>query len=184
MIDDVIGPFILKREVQPTVLWEELYAATRDFGQRGTYIDAISAVNTAMWDIMGKHLGVPLCDLIGGAHRRTVATYGTGCYYRGGDVLDVEASINTAAEEAKRILSQGFKVLKTKIGLLSIEDDARRIKAIREAVGPNVQIGVDANHAYSVPVAARMARLLEPLNVAFFEEPVVPEDLDGHARLR
>jgi D-galactarolactone cycloisomerase len=67
---------------------------------------------------------------------------------------------------------------------LSIEDDARRIKAIREAVGPNVQIGVDANHAYSVPIAARMARLLEPLNIAFFEEPVVPEDLDGHAKLR
>ena len=67
---------------------------------------------------------------------------------------------------------------------MSIEDDFRRIKAIRDAVGPAVQIAVDANHAYSVPSAARMARLLEPLNVAFFEEPVVPEDLEGHARLR
>ena len=67
---------------------------------------------------------------------------------------------------------------------MSIEDDFKRIKAIREAIGPDVRIGVDANHAYSVPIAARMSRLLEPLDIAFFEEPVVPEDLDGHARLR
>jgi D-galactarolactone cycloisomerase len=105
VIDDILAPFVLQREVKPNVLWEEMYSATRDFGQRGTYIDAISALNIAMWDVLGKHLGVPLCDLIGGSHRETVATYGTGCYYRGGDVLDVEASVKTAAEEAVKILA-------------------------------------------------------------------------------
>jgi len=67
---------------------------------------------------------------------------------------------------------------------MSIEDDFKRIQAIRKAVGPDVKLMVDANHAYSVPVAARMSRLLEPLDIVFFEEPVVPEDLAGHARLR
>ena len=87
-------------------------------------------------------------------------------------------------EEAKGYVALGFKMIKTKVGLLSIEEDVARIKAIREGVGPDIKIMVDANHAYNVATAMRMAKLMEPLDITFFEEPVPPEDLKGYAKLR
>ena len=73
---------------------------------------------------------------------------------------------------------------KTKVGLLPIEEDAARIRAIRAGVGPDIKIMVDANHAYNVATACRMAKLLEPLDIVFFEEPVPPEDLKGYVEKR
>ena len=184
IVDDVLGPMLLGRVVQPTRLWEEMYAATRDFGQRGTYIDAISGIDVALWDLLGKFLGVPISELIGGRHRDSVAVYATGCYHRGSDVLDTEQSTPALVAEAKAYVEAGFTMLKTKVGLLSVEVDAARIRAIRNAVGPKVKIMVDANHAYNVATAIRMAKLLEPLDITCFEEPVPPEDLRGYAKLR
>eukprot|EP00947_MAST-08B_sp_MAST-8B-sp1_P004306 g4306.t1 len=184
IIDDVLGPMLVGRKVQPTRLWEEMYSATRDFGQRGAYIDAISALDVALWDCLGQSLGLPVSELIGGRHRDSVPVYATGCYYRGADVLDSAASTPALAAEAKGYVDSGFKIVKTKVGLLSIEEDARRIGEIRKAVGPEVKIMVDANHAYNVATATRMAKLLEPLDILFFEEPVPPEDLKGYAKLR
>ena len=184
VIDDVLGPMLLGRAVRPTRCWEEMYAATRDFGQRGSYIDAISALDIALWDCLGKILNVPVSELLGGRHRDSVPTYATGCYYRGDDVLCSKESTPALVEEAKGYVAMGFTMIKTKVGLLPIEEDAARIRAIRAGVGPDIKIMVDANHAYNVATACRMAKLLEPLDIVFFEEPTPPEDLKGYAKLR
>ena len=73
---------IIGKEVQPTVISEELYSFSRDFGQRGTYVEAISGIDVALWDLLGKRLGVPVCKLLGGNFRDRVKVYATGCYYR------------------------------------------------------------------------------------------------------
>ena len=79
---DVLAKRIIGKEVQPTVISEELYSFSRDFGQRGTYVEAISGIDVALWDLLGKRLGVPVCKLLGGNFRDRVKVYATGCYYR------------------------------------------------------------------------------------------------------
>lgn len=162
----------------------ELYAATRDYGQKGPYIEALSAIDIALWDIAGQALGVPVSRLLGGAFRDTVPSYATGCYYRGGNHLDHRSTLAGLAEEAKSYREAGFRMLKMKVGLLRVEDDWERVAAVREAIGPECTLLVDANHAYNAMTAVHMARGLERHNVRWFEEPVPPEDREGYRRVR
>jgi D-galactarolactone cycloisomerase len=183
-IRDVLAPKLIGRPAgEPVRIFEDLYAFSRDFGQKGTYIEALSAIDIALWDLWGKSLGVPVHALLGGAFRQRVAAYGTGCYYP--DFFEDEPRmISALAEEVQSYKSAGIAAIKTKVGLLSIEEDAERLTLVREAVGPSVRIMVDANHAYSAAAAIRMGRVLEKLGILWFEEPVVPEDRAGYRRVR
>ena len=184
-IHDVLAPRVLGTSPQaPAVTWERLYTATRDFGQKGTYVEAISALDIALWDLFGQTLGVPVHTLLGGAYRDRVTAYATGFYYRGDQPFDSPETLDALETEAKGYVDAGFRVLKTKIGLLSIEADAERLARIRAAVGPDVPLLTDANHAYNGATALRMGRVLETLNIGWFEEPVVPEDRVGYRELR
>ena len=184
-INAVLAPQLLGQDpCQPTRLWEEMYAATRDFGQKGTYIEAISALDIALWDIMGQALGVPIHTLLGGAFRDSVHAYATGCYYRPEDMVDHRPSLSMLADEARSYVDDGFSMLKIKVGLLSVEADAERVAAIRAAVGFETALLVDCNHAYNAYTAIRMGRHLEANNVLWFEEPVTPEDHDGYRQVR
>lgn len=184
-INAVLAPLILGRDPgQPRRIWEELYAATRDFGQKGTYIEAISAIDIALWDILGQALEEPVHRLLGGAFRDSIHAYATGCYYRGGEYLNNAASIPQLVKEARSYVSAGFDMLKIKVGLLSVEADLERAAAIREAIGPDIKLMVDANHAYNAFTALHMGRGLEELDVTWFEEPVPPEDHEGYRRVR
>ncbi|WP_168566008.1 mandelate racemase/muconate lactonizing enzyme family protein [Crateriforma spongiae] len=184
-IDHVLAPEIIGRSPRESGrIWEELYAATRDFGQKGSYIEAISAIDIALWDLKGQSFGVPVHELLGGAFRQSVPAYATGCYYRGEDVKEIERGLPQLAEEAHSYVQAGFDLLKIKIGLVSIEDDRRRLEAVRSAVGPTTGILVDCNHAYNATTAIRMGRVLEEFGCLLFEEPVPPEDRDGYRRVR
>lgn len=184
-IDRVIAPVLLGEDpMRPTVLWERLYAMTRDFGQKGTYVEALSAIDIALWDITGKALGVPAYTLLGGAFRSEVTAYATGCYYRGTDEFDSPETLQTLADEARSYVEDGFTILKLKVGLLPIAADLERLSRIRKAVGDNIILLVDANHAYNAASALRIGREMEALGIQLFEEPVVPEDLDGYRRVR
>nr|WP_280860988.1 mandelate racemase/muconate lactonizing enzyme family protein [Pararhodobacter sp. SW119] len=88
-----------------------------------------------------------------------------------------------AVEEAREFVDQGFRAIKMKIGLGSIQRDYDRVKAVRDAVGPDIRLMVDANHAFSVPVAIRLGRKLEELDIDWFEEPISPEDIDGYVEV-
>lgn len=183
-IDHVLAPLLIGRRAdQPVRLWEELYATTRDFGRKGTYIEALSALDIALWDLWGQSLERPVHALLGGAHRDRVTAYATGCYYDRA-YADQGAALAHVREQAAAYRDSGFGILKMKIGLLPIARDAERVAAVREVVGEEVQLLVDANHAYPPAAAIRMGRVLEEHGLLWFEEPVVPEDLDGYRRVR
>ena len=185
VIDTILAPILKGRDpMDKGILWDEMYQSTRDFGQKGTYIEAISAVDIALWDICGKALGVPVYKLLGGKKRNFVPCYATGCYYRGEDVLDFKTALPKLQKEAESYVEAGFEMLKIKVGLLSVEDDAKRVSAIREAVGESVKLFCDCNHSYNAYTAIRMAKYLEENQVLFMEEPVVPEDFEGYCRVR
>jgi D-galactarolactone cycloisomerase len=181
----VLGPKLLgKYPLTPVKLWEEQYAATRDFGQKGAYIEALSAIDIALWDIYGKYVDQPIYSLLGGSFRDSIYAYATGCYYRGDDVLDHKTAIPKLAKEAKSYVDEGFTILKVKIGLLSIQADTERIGAIRDTVGEDTALLVDCNHAYNAHTAIRVGKAIEKHNVIWFEEPVVPEDRRGYKIVR
>ncbi len=181
----VLKPLLLgKNPLDKDVIWHQMYNHTKDFGQKGTYIEAISAIDIALWDLCGKILGISVSQLMGGRQREAVEMYATGCYYRGDQYLDLEKTLEALKDEALGYMELGFKMLKIKVGLLSVEEDARRVEAVRHTVGQNVKLFVDCNHAYNTNTAIRMGRVLEEHNVMFMEEPVPPEDVEGYRFVR
>lgn len=162
------------------VIWEDLYALTRDGGQKGAAIDAISGIDIAIWDILGKAVGKPIHKLLGGAARSRMLAYATGLYYYDED----PSRIAERVAEAAGYVEQGFRAMKLKVGGLSLEEDLAHVRAIREAIGPNVALMADANHGYNAFTAVRMARRLGDLDVLWLEEPVLPEDLDGYREVK
>ena len=160
------------------VLWEAMYTRTKDFGLKGAVIGAISAVDIALHDIVGKAVGVPIYQLLGGSFRESMQTYATGFFRRPDGVYP-----DDLVEEAERHLAAGFGAMKVKIGF-GVRQDARDVAAVRQAIGPEVLLMVDANHAYETGLARRLLRELEQLDVFWFEEPVSPENIDGYIELR
>lgn len=178
-IDTQLAPQAIGRDpFDVEVLWEHLYNRIKDYGQSGMAIAAISGIDIALWDIIGKACGKPVHKLIGGAFRTEVQAYATGMYF-----TDMNRLTEEAVEEAVDYVEQGFRAVKMKIGLGSIQQDFERVKAVREAIGPNIKLMVDANHAFSVPVAIRLGRKLEELDIEWFEEPISPEDIDGYVKV-
>lgn len=160
------------------VLWEELYNKIKDYGLTGMTISAISGIDIALWDIIGKSCKQPIHKLIGGAFRTDLIPYATGLYFKNMDRLNEEA-----VEEARRYVADGFSAVKMKIGLGSIKKDIDRVACVREAIGPDTLLMVDANHCYNVPQAISIGRELQKLDVYWFEEPISPEDLDGYVEI-
>lgn len=160
------------------VVWEDLYNRIKDYGATGFAITALSGIDIALWDVMGRATGKPIHKLIGGAHRTSVQAYATGLYF-----IDMDRLVEEAVEEALAYKEQGFRAIKMKIGLGDPKLDFQRVKAVREAIGPEVQLAVDANHCFTVPQAIRLGRMLEPLDLMWFEEPISPEDHEGYAEV-
>jgi D-galactarolactone cycloisomerase len=160
------------------VIWEMLYNKIKDYGLSGMTISALSGVDIALWDIIGKACNQPVHRMIGGAFRNKVQAYATGFYFKTFDRLNEEA-----VEEALKYKEQGFKAIKMKIGLGNHRKDIARVEAVRKAVGDDIEIMVDANHSFTVPQAINIGRELERLGVAWFEEPISPEDLEGYVEV-
>jgi D-galactarolactone cycloisomerase len=185
VMEHIFAPRIIGRAVhQVGPIWEELYGYTQDFARRGPYIEAMSALDVALWDLKGQDLGVPVHTLLGGAFRDSVQPYATGCYYRGADVTDEKAVLEAIRKEAASYVEDGFRMLKIKIGLWPVDADAKRIRAVREAAGPGTGLLADANHAYRASDAIRAGKVLEEEGYLMFEEPVPPDDLAGYRRVR
>lgn len=183
-IDQVLAPILIGGSAcTPIATSERLYAFSRDFGQRGTYIEALSAIDIALWDIWGKVVGQPVHALMGGAFRDRVTAYATGCYYPD-QPWQMDRILGDLETEAASYVESGFDILKIKIGLLSVEDDLKRVAAVRRSAGDRIKLLVDANHAYTPVNAIRIGKALGDFGVHFLEEPVVPEDRAGYRRVR
>jgi D-galactarolactone cycloisomerase len=146
---------------------------------RGSPVKALSGIDMALWDIVGKALGQPVYRLWGGAVRNQVPVYATGLYY-----YDVKDQCAARATEAAMYVQQGFKAMKMKIGGLPIKEDLKNIKAVRKAIGPDILLMVDANQAYNAYSAIMIGRELAGLNVLWFEEPVPYDDVQSYLEVK
>ena len=181
IVERVIQPMILGDDpFDRDAIWHKVYNLLRDHGQKGMPMQALSGVDIALWDIAGKATGLPLCKLIGGAHRTHVKAYGYGMMLKRESVEDNAARF---ADEAAAIKDMGFVATKMKVGL-GPKDDLKLCAAVRQGIGDEFDFMVDANHAYNTPDAFFVGRGLEDLGAYWFEEPVAPEDLDGYRELR
>jgi len=178
IVEQVIGPLI--RGMDPLdreVIWHKVYNLLRDHGQKGMPLQSLSGVDIALWDIAGKSQGQPVYKLLGGAFRDRIPAYGYGMMLRHVPELAIRF-----AEESRRIAAGGFKAIKMKIGL-GPRQDGKLVEAVRKALGPEIQLMVDANHCYTAREAIPLGRELERLDVFWFEEPVAPEDYQGYRDL-
>ncbi|NQV58281.1 MAG: mandelate racemase/muconate lactonizing enzyme family protein [Alphaproteobacteria bacterium] len=156
-------------------LWEEMWRDVNFFGHKGITLFGIAAIDMALWDLVGKAHGLSLCRLLGQSRDRVRA------YHSGG--LWVSLSIDELQAEAKDFLAQGYRAMKMRLGKASVAEDIERVAAVREAIGPDIDLMADANQGFTVNHAIRMGRALEPYNLVWFEEPVQAYDLAGSARV-
>nr|WP_170538280.1 mandelate racemase/muconate lactonizing enzyme family protein [Ruegeria arenilitoris] len=181
IVEQVIQPMVLGLDpLDKDVIWHKVYNLLRDHGQGGMPIQALSGVDIALWDIVGKVAGLPLHKLIGGAHRTSVPCYGYGMMLRDEPIADLAARFE---DEAATIRDMGFVATKMKTGF-GPKPDVQLCEAVRRGVGEDFPFMVDANHAYTTSDAFHVGRALEELDAYWFEEPVAPEDLDGYRELR
>ncbi|WP_170419373.1 mandelate racemase/muconate lactonizing enzyme family protein [Ruegeria arenilitoris] len=181
IVEQVIQPMVLGLDpLDKDVIWHKVYNLLRDHGQGGMPIQALSGVDIALWDIVGKVAGLPLHKLIGGAHRTSVPCYGYGMMLRDEPIADLAARFE---DEAATIKDMGFVATKMKTGF-GPKPDVQLCEAVRRGVGDDFPFMVDANHAYTTSDAFYVGRALEELDAYWFEEPVAPEDLDGYRELR
>src|SRR6266542_2317950 len=181
-IRDVLAPLALGEDPFDLARIGQRVRATLDrSGWTGDFgVQAWSGLEVALWDIMGKVVGRPVCQLLGGRIREQVMAYATGLYYQPG-APDPSAA---RCEEAQGYVEAGFHAMKMKVGGLAPEDDLQEVAGIRDAIGEEILLMADANGAYDSRTAALMGLGLEEQGVAWFEEPVQRGDLQGYADVR
>lgn len=157
-------------------LWHQMFTGWRKPVAKGDAISAIGAVDNALWDLRGKILGQPVYRLLGGFRDR-VPAYAAGGYY------EEDKGTSGLAEEMARFVGAGYRAVKMKVGGAPLREDVARVKAAREAVGPDVRLMVDANNAWNAAEAIAFGRAIEPYDVTWFEEPCWPDDLRGAAEV-
>lgn len=169
-------------------IWEHVYNGTRDhyalsrgrkfpiLGRRGLTISAMSGVDTALWDLKGKALGVPVVELLGGACRDTMEAYASGGW----------AGAEKIGEQLNGYIEKGFKGVKMRVGIMdeTVGESVKRVRAAREAIGDHIKLMADAHGTFSVPEAKQFCRGVEDCNLYWFEEPISPDNRHGTAEVR
>jgi len=175
IIEDHLAPFLVGQDpARIEQLWDTMYSLTRWYGRKGAAISAIGAVDTALWDLRGKLEGAPLFELLG-AKRSDVTAYASGLLWQDDFAL--------LEREARAHLDSGFHLMKMRLGRDAAYDrDA--VTAVTQVLGTRAQLAVDGTHRYTEEAAAGFAQFLASHDVAWFEEPFPPEDVEAYARLR
>ncbi|MGH7121177.1 MAG: mandelate racemase/muconate lactonizing enzyme family protein [Acetobacteraceae bacterium] len=160
-----------------TVAWELMFSVMMNRGHlKGFFLEALSGIDIALWDLKGKALNRPVYQLLGGAQRERIPAYASSLRMRG---------IETTVAEAKEFVVLGYRAMKLKVGAdrNHHEKDLEVARAVRDAVGPDVELSADANCGFERPAAMALARGLEDLGYVWFEEPLAPDDWDGYAAM-
>lgn len=175
LLERTLGPAIIGRDAYDIeAIWRDLLFLTHATTVGALTAIAMAAIDTALWDLKCRKLGLPLHKLAGGAQRE-IALYTTE-----GGWLHIEQA--ALVEDALQAKEAGFGGCKLKVGR-PIHEDVARIAAVRDAVGPGFEIFTDANQAFAVDEAIRRARAYEPLDIGWLEEPLPADDISGHVRL-
>ncbi|GHO88076.1 mandelate racemase/muconate lactonizing enzyme family protein [Dictyobacter formicarum] len=178
VIDQYYAPKLLGRDpFEVKRIWEELqWGRLHWIGRAGVTQMALSAVDIALWDIMAQAAGVPLWKLLGGDKPQAIKTYNT-------DGGWLNWTLDELVTDTRRFVEQGWPGVKIKIGSADPWDDYRRVKAVREAIGDDILLMVDANMVWDVNTACLWGKRLEEFHIHWLEEPLHPDDIAGHARL-
>lgn len=175
LIDRTLKKIVVGRSaMRVPAAWNAMWAAIRNFGRPGISSMAIAAVDNALWDLKARLLGVPLVTLLGQV-KDAIPVYGSGGF--------TSYSVTELTAQLRGWAAEGIPAVKMKIGACP-EADPGRVKAARDAIGPGVQLFVDANGAYSRKQAIQKAEQFHEFGVCWFEEPVSSDDLDGLRLLR
>ena len=182
IVDRLLAGIVLGADPRDvTVLWERMYAGMRVRGHKaGFYLEAMSGVDIALWDLAGKAAGVPIARLLGGSFRESVRVYASGL-----PTLDFNAPdehYRQMSDEGKELQKAGYTGVKMALGR-GIKGDLKSIRALRDAMGDDFIIYADAAGCYDTAQAMYLGKALEELGVAWFEMPIFPEDVDGYAEL-
>ena len=173
IVDDVLAPLLLGRTVDDVpALWDELYALMRVRGHwSGFFTDALAAVDIALWDLAGKRAGRSVAELLGGAQGKSIPAYASGL---------PRATLEERVVLARELVGQGFRGIKF-AAAVSDEGIVAEMRALREALGDEIDIMVDLHWKFAPTEAITLIRSLEPYRPYFVEAPCAPEDLDGQA---
>ncbi len=155
-------------------LWQRMWWTLHYTGRGGQACFAISAVDVALWDLKAKLAGEPWWRFLGG-HDPLVKVYAGG--------IDLQMPLDELREQTRRNLARGFRAIKMKVGRDSLAEDVARVAAVREVVGPDVPLMVDANMQWSVAKSIRASHALAEHDVYWLEEPTIPDDVEGNARI-
>lgn len=189
LIEEFVAPFLVGRDPHAIEqIHDALSTKLRTAFHSFLPVSVLSGVDIALWDLKGKLMDVPIANLLGGQQRESVSAYATGHFWP--DVETFEEISSSVVTEATENVDAGFEALKLKIGFgahpdfpYGREEDIELVRAVREAVGDDVTLMVDANQAYDMADARWVGRRLADLDVFFFEEPFPATDIDGYSRL-
>ena len=162
-------------------LWQQMYRRTMAFGRKGVGMIAISAVDIALWDLLGKSAKQPVYRLLGGRTKKRIPVYASRLY---------SMPIDELRQEAKRYLDQGYKAMKLRFGwgpvdgAEGMQKNVALISTVREVIGDGIDLMADAYMGWTLDYAKRMLPLLEPFHLRWLEEPVIPDDTRGYKELK
>ena len=155
-------------------LWQKMWWAIHYGGRGGAASLAISALDIALWDLAARRQDTPLWRLLGGFDPRVP------CYAGG---IDLQFPIDALLRQADDFRAHGFRAIKMKVGRARLSEDVERVRAMREHLGADFPLMADANMRWTVDEAIRAARALAPFQLVWLEEPTIPDDVAGHARI-
>jgi L-rhamnonate dehydratase len=182
VVDLYLKPILIGADPWETeFLWQRMYRKTMAFGRKGITMAAISAVDIALWDILGKSAKQPVYRLLGGRTKARIPVYASRLY---------SSPLDQLAAEAKRYKDEGYKAMKLRFGwgptdgAAGMHRNVDLVRTVRETVGEEIDVMADAYMGWTLDYAKRMLPLLEPFNLRWLEEPVIPDDIHGYAELR
>lgn len=185
VLQEHLKPILLGRDpFDVELLWESMYRGTLNYGRKGLVIEAISAVDIALWDIIGKATGQPVYKLLGGKTRDRIPVYASRLYAR--------ENLDLVAAEAEGFVKSGFRALKQRFGygpregLPGMRKNLELVRTVRQVIGPDIELMADAYMGWDVLYAIRMIHMIEDagLNLKWVEEPVIADDIDGYEEIR
>jgi L-alanine-DL-glutamate epimerase-like enolase superfamily enzyme len=182
LIDQYLAPLLIGQDPwNSEFLWQHMYRKTMAFGRKGVALVAISALDIAIWDLMGKSAKQPVFRLLGGRTKAKIPVYASRLY---------SIPLDKLAVEATRYKAEGYKAMKLRFGWGPIDGaegmarNVELIRTVRDAVGDEIDIMADAYMGWSLDYAKRMMRLIEPFNLRWLEEAIIPDDINGYHELR
>ena len=178
-VEEAFAPRLIGQDsLRVEGLWRELYQEALLIGRTGAVMRALSALDIALWDLNARSVGLPLYKYLGAVVTDKVPAYGSGGYYMAGKSND------DLAAEMMAFVKDGYDAVKIKVGRLSPALEEERLRVVREAIGPDINLMLDANNAWAdLPTAMRFIERFEKYSPYWIEEPFLPDDIDSHAAL-